>query len=219
MMMTSITSNVGTPRQVKIAFLPETSEDQLRDFLVRLGQSSVSSKSTASKFDATASSSPVTSAMNWLHSTGAKDHLADKWPRNEDKLKELFSLDDSVIREAFRLEKQTLSQLYGFLPSKLQRARRLHIYLVGLFAQHVSSKYILSNDYRIIDWEFFYTDLPLGLFCSIVPSLSYRQDIEEALRSGANNMPLTAVPNEWKPAVSVGKAKGRDVILGLLEIL
>lgn len=222
MLTTNTTASNGSQRIAKIIFLPSLSEDDVRTFIASLGfQSPITLGSGAkSRTDRDAKKTiPIPQAEeigNPIVQARRLLNISD----DEERICQLLTQDDKVVRQVFLLERETVSQLYGYLPGKASRARNLHLYVSKLFENRSTSSSIVSSDSRIIDWTLLERDLPLELYCMCFKAHHFNSDLLGSLRSlDRRSMLLHAIPSEWAHALHIGRSKSRSQIFSLLDFL
>lgn len=221
LIITSLPSATGGPRNAKIAYLPSISQDRLKEWLSDQGRDEklLPSANKAPKIEVDPNS-PASLAMQWLFTKDAREMLQERWHKNPRRAEQLFGHSDEVVREAMLMEKQTLSQLYGYLTGKVARARKLHLCTIDQFERNFESRSIMSVDERIVNLAFFENDITLETQCACVPAAALVDDIRNALRTDeGRRQPVKDIPDGWKRALQVGKTSSRDRISDLLDFL
>lgn len=224
---TNLPATTGGYRSSKFAYLPSVSEENLRKFIAEHGCDVLSVprrqeqvRERAVKEIELDPHSSTGLAHQWLYSSNSQEVYQERWHRNSHRAEQLFKYSDDVVREAMLLEKQTLSQLYGFLTGKVMRARELHLQTIKCFDNASVSSFVACTEPRIVSWNFFENDLPLGAFCACFASSIYSEDIKNSLAtSEGRNRPLRDVSAEWKQILQLGRARSRDRIFDLLDYL
>lgn len=224
LLTTTVRTATSSSRLVKIAHLPHISEEDIRKFLSTLGSPVFDPKGTDDGAHATDRraeidpNGPRAIAKKWV-----EENLRIKgqahFSRDPERVQRLFELDDEIIREALRLEKQTASQIYGFLLGILMRARALHVHIVEKFGQNTASQFIVASN-RVVDWEYFETDVPLSVYSTYMTSVAVIDEFKAALETEeGQRMRVKDAPVKWQSALRAGKAGSRDRIFELLEVL
>lgn len=215
----------GSVRSVKVAYLPEVTENQLREYISQLGSAEnatvTSPLQRPSKALATevlgSEPSPQSIALQWLFLDDPQARIVDRWHRNQKRASQLNSFPHQVVREAFLMETQTLSQEYGYIAGKMKRVQALHVHTLKQFECHLLSDCVVSSSHRLIDWNYYHTDIPLSIYCSIVSSVAYREDLKLLLQTEeGRNMAMKDVPDDMKSAL---RMKWRDPVFDLLQVL
>ncbi|KAL5495552.1 hypothetical protein ACEPAI_1015 [Sanghuangporus weigelae] len=220
---TNLPSAIGGVRNAKIAYLPSISVDRLRDWLSlqSRGETNLPTATRQAReemeMDAT---SPISLAKQWLFDKDTREMFQERWHRNPQRVGILFGQSDDVVREAMFMERQTLSQLYGYLTGKVARARQLHLCAMDQFERRVESRFVQSLDERIVNLGFFENDITLETHCACVPAVTLVQDIKKSFETeDGRRKPVKDVPDDWKQALQVGKAGSRNRISDLLDFL
>ncbi|KAF8973687.1 hypothetical protein BDZ97DRAFT_1900484 [Flammula alnicola] len=144
----------------------------------------------------------------------------ERWSKNLSRANQLFTYDDSTIREVFLAERTTMAQLYGFIVGKALRCRQLHLSTIQAFESLNPSSHIVSHEKRVIDLSFFCQDLSLELYCSLISPFSYDEELmgffgtEEGRRTLVRDLPQTL-----QSSLHLGKSRARSRFLDMLEIL
>ncbi|EJD04259.1 uncharacterized protein FOMMEDRAFT_106841 [Fomitiporia mediterranea MF3/22] len=224
---TSIPYITGGHRNAKIAYLPTVSEERLHAYIAEHRNAGIvvprrqeQIREQAKKEIEEDPNSPLGLAHRWLYLTNAHEIYQERWHRNVDRAQQLLSHSDDVIREAMLMEKQTLSQQYGYVTGKVARARELHLGSIELLERENRSSFIISRQHRIVGWQFFENDITLGVYCACVSSTVFREDIRDAIATTERrNKPVKDIPDEWKQALQIGRARSRERISDLLDYL
>ncbi|KAL5534526.1 hypothetical protein ACEPAG_989 [Sanghuangporus baumii] len=220
---TNLPSAIGGIRNAKIAYLPSISEDRLRDWLSlqSRGETNLPTATRQAREEVEMdSTSPISLAKQWLFGKDAREMFQERWHRNPQRAEILFGQSDDVVREAMLMEKQTLSQLYGYLTGKVARARQLHLCAMDQFERKVESRFIQSLEERIVNLDFFENDITLETHCACVPAVALVQDIKKGFETeDGRRKPVKDVSDDWKQALQIGKAGSRNRISDLLDFL
>ncbi|KAL5535246.1 hypothetical protein ACEPAF_3340 [Sanghuangporus sanghuang] len=220
---TNLPSAIGGVRNAKIAYLPSISDERLRDWLSLESRveinlpTAIKQAREEMEIDST---SPISLAKQWLFGKDAREMFQERWHRNPQRAEILFGQSDDVVCEAMLMERQTLSQLYGYLTGKVARARQLHLCTMDQFERRVESRFTQSLDERIVNLGFFENDITLETHCACVPAVALVQDIKKSFETeDGRRKPVKDVPDDWKRALQIGKAGSRNRISDLLDFL
>lgn len=113
-----------------------------------------------------------------------------------------------------------MAQLYGFIVGKALRARELHVSTMSAFEERKPSDYIVSHEQGIVDLTFFGHDITVGLYCSLVSSLSYNDELSQFMAAEQGRMTLVKdLPASLKFSLQIGRSRARSRVLDLLETL
>ncbi|KAI0080022.1 hypothetical protein K474DRAFT_383634 [Panus rudis PR-1116 ss-1] len=220
---TTISSSTGLHRPVRIVHLPDVTEEQLNAYLSELSRNlrlfppnlltpvktlpepvaygGVKAKSVAPP--------PVPSAMTVLDSRKDSD-LAER----------VFGSDDESIRQTLLTERYTLAQLFGGIHGKMARVRELHLITLKLFEEHQESYNVVSHEQRIICLPYYYTELTVATFCSIVPVIIFNEELLHLLQSPEGRQtPVGALSPSIQHTLAASKSRAQARLQDLLEIL
>ncbi|KAF8912964.1 hypothetical protein CPB84DRAFT_1670756 [Gymnopilus junonius] len=227
---TSITTPTGITRPACIIYLPDVDQTRINEFLVDLARASQQPVSHLSSFvkienhmDYGADTAPGSRGVLPLQLLQIEQPGIDekeRWSKNINRAQQLFSHEDSTIREVFLAERTTMSQAYGFIVGKALRCRELHLAAVKAFETQVDSSHIVSHEKRIVDLSFFCYDLPLYLYCSLVSPLSFDEELLGFLtQDSGRELPVRDLPPSLQSSLQLAKSRARSRILDMLEIL
>jgi oxalate---CoA ligase len=229
MLKTSLLTSSGATRPASVVYLPTVEQDALNSYLVDLGRSYssiVTHFPPIKKIDeplSYGSTTQVQRAALPLQLLQMEDRGGDdkeRWSRNAARAAQLFTFDDATIREVLLAERTTLGQLYDFIVGKATRARFLHLITLSFFDKQVSSPRIVSHERRIIDISFFYHDVQLSSFCSLIGSLVHDDELDQFLQTPeGKETPVEKIPASLHTSLQVGRARTRSRFLDLLEFL
>lgn len=229
MFKTSILTSTGATRPVSIVYLPSIEQDVLNSYLVDLGRnysSPVTHLPPVKRIDEPlkyGSTAQVQRAALPLQLLQIEEHGGDdteRWSRNAARAAQLFTFNDATIKEVLLTERTTVGQLYGFIVGKAMRVRFLHLATLGYFDKQVSSPRIVSLEQRILDLSFFYHDLQLSAFCSVIGSLVHDDELDELLQTvEGRETPVEKIPANIHISLQVGRARTRSRFLDLMGFL
>lgn len=204
----------GISTKTKVYHLPQLAQEHVNRALAELGNGIV--------VPVLAPAVRPRNKPNTLVNLGIDNSLKGRSSvKNPALVTQLLAAEGHAARSAFLTEKQTMWQLYGFLCGKLARARELHLYTLSQLASDSPlSKHIVSHDDRIVTLGYFFHELPLGTYCSLIPATSYDERLETALRTvDGMNMLVQHLPQELAVPLQVGKARARAKMHELLTLL
>ncbi|KAF7320177.1 B-block-TFIIIC domain-containing protein [Mycena kentingensis (nom. inval.)] len=224
---TTITSLTGLSRPANVVYLPHITEEQISAFLVEQG------RSTAQFPPLNADKGIVVDADTEYGSKWARKPLRSGVARlmlndingksrapNPDRANELFGMDEETIREALLTERTTFGQLYGFIPAKMVRARTFHKYCLSVFESGNASPGIVSHQERLASFAYFYSELPLGIYTSVVACVDGNDQLLELLRTEkGQSTPVKDLPPSLHTLLQISRTRGRGRILEMLDIL
>jgi hypothetical protein len=227
---TSILTPTGLNRPASIIYLPHIDQGQLNSFLAdlsRVSQAPASQLTSFVKIDQKleygGSSTPISRGNLPLQLLQLEHHgknEKERWSKNTSRANQLFTYEDSTIREVFLAERTTMAQMYGFIVGKAMRCRELHLSAIRGFESGNPSSNILSHEKKIIELSFFCQDLPLDVYCSLVSPLGYDEDLLLFLGNEETRKTLVRdLPPNLQTALNINRTRPRSRILDLLEIL
>lgn len=227
---TSVITHTGVSRPACIVHLPTIEQERLNAFLADLSRGLppiTPQHGTIVKIDERveygADHTPVPRGalpLQLLQMEQPGDDRKERWSKNAARADQLFSYDDTTIRDVLLTERTTLGQMYGFIVGKMIRSRELHLSTLDAFEKGNSSPYIVSRESRITDLSFFGQDLPLGLYCSLIASLTYDEDLNRFLSTEEGRQTLVRdLPSGLNSVLQIGRSRGRSRFLDILETL
>ncbi|KAH9486640.1 Transcription factor tau subunit sfc3 [Psilocybe cubensis] len=227
---TSVTTFTGVTRPACIVYLPHIEQNQINEFLAELARSSQQPASHLTSFVKidrrldygadTSSTSRGILPLQLLQLERPSTNDKERWSKNVSRAKQLFTHDDTTIRDVFLAERTTVAQLYGFIVGKALRCRKLHLAAIHAFETQVDSTNIVSHEKRVIDLSFFCHDLPLDLYCSLVSPLTFDEELAMKTKSSMGQKTLVRdLPQHLQTLLQLGRSRARSRILDMLEIL
>lgn len=225
LLTTIVPTSTGASRTVKVAYLPETSSEDLNVFLSDLSKnpqvpqapSPVKTLTTPMEYGGVKVKAPV-----MLPSVVS---LADRDTEpggNAQRAEDLFRREEEVIRESLLTERGTLAQLYGFLPGKAARARELHLAVLRAFENgsgHLPGGVVSARE-RIIHLSGFCEDLPVATYCSIVSCLTHNEELVRLMgTSEGRQTPVSKLQSDLYNVLQSTRSRARSRILDLVEVL
>ncbi|KAG6919586.1 hypothetical protein DXG01_004250 [Tephrocybe rancida] len=226
---TSVMTHTGVQRPACIVYLPTVPQERLNAFLADLSRGVQSAPNPGNfvkidehvEYGADPTSIPRGALpLQLLQMEQPGDDRKERWSKNVARANQLFSYDDSVIRDVLLTERTTLAQLYGFIVGKAVRSRELHLSTLDAFEKGNTSSNILSHEKRIVDLSFFAHDIPLGLYCCLVSSLSHGDELSQFIATPEGRQTLVRdVPPNINTILQIGRSRGRSRFLDILETL
>ncbi|KAI8995421.1 hypothetical protein BD414DRAFT_410090 [Trametes punicea] len=218
---TMVPNPTGSTRPVRVVYLPETSQEQLTAFLTELSVNIqpiyVPNVKTLEEPLAYGGGRMKSQAKS-RPSTTMK--ITEDQQELEAQAAELFQRDDKTIRDTLLMEKNTVAQLYGYIVGKAARARALHMLTVELFETGSTSPQVFSQSNRIINLSYYYTDLPVSAYCSLVAVSQPNDELGDILRSPEGRArPVKDLPDSIRSALAPTQSRSRARILSLLDML
>jgi len=225
---TSVATHTGVRRPACIIYLPTIGQDKLNAFLADLACSPVASQpgnfvKIAEHIEYGADPTSMARSalpLQLLQMEEPGDDRKERWSKNMARAKQLFSYEDSVVREVLLTERTTVAQLYGFIVGKAVRARELHLSTLDALEKGNPSSSIIDHERRILDLSFFNHDITLGLYCSLISSLSHSEELTQfmATESGRTTL-IRDLPANLNFMLQIGRSRARSRFLDILETL
>ncbi|KAF8058259.1 hypothetical protein FPV67DRAFT_1524679 [Lyophyllum atratum] len=226
---TSVMTHTGVRRPACIVYLPSVSQDKLNAFLGDLSRGIQSTPHPGNfvkidervEYGADPTSIPRGALpLQLLQMEQPGEDRKERWSKNVARADQLFSYDDSVVRDVLLTERTTLAQLYGFIVGKAVRSRELHLSTLDAFEKGNTSSNIVSHEKRIVDLSYFGHDIPLGLYCSLVSSLSHDDELTRFIATPEGRQTLVRdVPPNINTILQIGRSRARSRFLDVLETL
>ncbi|CDO70216.1 hypothetical protein BN946_scf184942.g16 [Trametes cinnabarina] len=218
---TVVPNPTGSSRPIRVVYLPETPPEQLTAFLTGL------SENVQPVYVPNLKTLDEPLAYGGVREKSqAKPHpsIALKVTEDQQQLEanaaQLFQRDEQTIRDTLLTERYTVAQLYGYIVGKAARAKALHMLTVELFEAGVTSTQIVSQSGRIIDLSYYYTDLPVSAYCSLVAVSQPNDELGKLLQSPeGRDTPVKDLPDSVRNALAPSQSKSRARILSLLDML
>ncbi|THH29725.1 hypothetical protein EUX98_g4460 [Antrodiella citrinella] len=215
-----VTLSNGNTRRIKVAYLPEVSEEELGNFLADVGRTilpfgtaiPLKTLEVSLTYRKTPSKTPAASHVAVLERHGDG--------RNGERAEALLRRDDESIRESLLTEKDTIAQLYGFIPGKALRARFLHLLSLELFSSADDTPTVVSKSQRIINLSYYHQDISVTAHCSLVACLEVNEELATLLSSPQGpRTALSNLPETIKHSLRLTKTRSVLRILDLLDVL
>ncbi|KAF9458331.1 hypothetical protein BDZ94DRAFT_1270875 [Collybia nuda] len=227
---TTILTHTGVRRPACIVYLPNIEQEKLNAFLADLAlgvHPSPPQQGNFVKIDERIEygADPTSIArgalpLQLLQMEQPGTDKKERWSKNLARADQLFSYDDSVIREVLLTERTTLGQLYGFIVGKVMRTREFHLSTLDAFEKGNTSSNIISHEHRIIDLSFFCHDISLSLYCSLISSLCHDSELTQFLTTEEGRQTLVRdLPPNLKNLLQIGRSRARSRFLDILETL
>lgn len=226
---TSVQSQAGINRPVRVAYLPHITEAQLGDYLAELSKAlqPVSQATFFVKIDerveygadpTSLSRSLLPLQLLQLEQPGTDKK--ERWSKNMARANQLFTYDDETIREVLLAERTTSAQLYGFIVGKMARIREFHLTALRALESNQSYANVSGRANKIFDISFFCHDLPLGEYCSFVSCLAHNQDLSNFFSAKEGRQtPVRDLPAQLHSFMQIGRSRARSRFLEMLEVL
>lgn len=229
MLKTSLISSLGIARPATIVYLPDIDEEKLNAFLADLGRTHNSSgpyvptvktiEEPLSFSSGRSQSSKSALPLQLLQGDGRGEN-GERWRKNNSGAAQLFAYDDATIREVLLTERETVGQLYGLIPGKVMRARELHLLATRFLENEDSYPRIVSKTQRIIDLSFFYHDISLSKYCSLIGVVHHDDELDRLLATPEGQQtPVARIPVTISNNLQVGRARMKTRFLDLLDLM
>ncbi|KZV85486.1 hypothetical protein EXIGLDRAFT_841464 [Exidia glandulosa HHB12029] len=219
---TMVANSMGIQIPAKVYYLPNLPQAGLDLFLAELNAGAITPANNVPPKKKTAAAATVAAvAARQSPSVNLGGEHAKRKHKSGALVTQLLATDGIAARSAFLTELQTMRQLFGFLCGKLARARELHLYTLSqLVSDSPLSTHIVSREDRIVTFGFFFHELPLGTYCSLISVVGYEEQLELALRTVEGmNMLVQDLPKDLAVSLQVGKARSKAKILELVSFL
>lgn len=114
---------------------------------------------------------------------------------------------DSKAREFYANQPHIRSQYYGYFVGSLSRLRRVHIHMMQLLqGAPQSSSAIVSEEARVFDISYFWTNAPLRFFTAVVTTLRNSDKLKRAVDDPQlRDMPITSQAQSIQFALHLGR--------------
>ncbi|KAJ3890668.1 hypothetical protein GG344DRAFT_88728 [Lentinula edodes] len=172
---TSVPLYLGTSRQTVVVYLPHVSDTQLGTFLSELAQGvgppPVPQPSGRIIDEAVEYGQEKKSTVRKHVPVKELEKIGisgpDRWLKNVERAEQLFSQEESFIRDILLTERSTLCQAYRSIIAKCIRARELHLIGIHAFETSHASPQIISHQQKVMHLSFLSLDLPLEQYCKL----------------------------------------------------
>ncbi|KAI0308044.1 hypothetical protein B0F90DRAFT_1664967 [Multifurca ochricompacta] len=224
-MKTVIPTLTGAQRPTRVIYSPAVDQSRLDTFLAELGNGpqgtpySVNNPSVAGGPLEDLKARRPAQPLRLLQSERRVDNIGH-WSKNSGRADQLFESDDQTIHDILLTERTTLAQLYGFIPGKMMRARDLHFATLDAFHSHCDSRTPSLSAERIVNFSQYFRELPVGLYCSLVSTLVQSDELSQFLSTEeGRRVPVKDLPQSLQTLLQIGRARSRERLLELFEIL
>jgi hypothetical protein len=224
---TSTTTPTGVSRPACVVYLPDLEEERLGSFLANLphhrplAQPAIIKK-IDQRMDYGASTRVQRNAIPFqlLQPEQPGEENQEGLNKNAARANQLFSYDDATIRDVLRTERTTMAQSYGFIVGKAARVKHFHTSMLHLFQNADTSPHIVSCEQRIIHTSYFLYDLPLSIYCALIPPSEHDDRLTSLLETNEGRQaPVHAIPSSLHLLLQIGRARARAGFLQLLVFL
>ncbi|KAG9019172.1 hypothetical protein FRB90_005745 [Tulasnella sp. 427] len=211
-LVTTISEGGISRKPVTIIFTPDTAEDVMQAFVERLSNRINAAKTLPKQSYryADADYSEVKApSRNVRVNTG-----------NADASRALASPFDT--RMELLQDTRTCGQLFGFIAGRVARARELHLYTLSQLndSSSESSPGIISKQDFIVATPYFWSDVPISTYCSIVSVNAHNAALEDLLANAEKrDTPVKDLPQDIRDALEIGRARCRYKVAEVLDLL
>ncbi|KAK2461682.1 hypothetical protein APHAL10511_006145 [Amanita phalloides] len=225
----SIVSHTGVSRPVCVVYLPDMTQEELNNFLADLSRSQLPSLASDSylkidepvEFGVNEPSTPRNVLpLELLQLEQPGDDRKERWSKNTARARQLFSYDEDTIRSVLLMERNTLSQSYGWIVGKVARARCLHLSTLRVFEVQEDTRGMICREHKIVDLSYYCHEIPLELYCSLISVLQHDEHLKQFL--GTADGRQTHVRNlsaHFHSFLQIGRSRARSRFLEILEVL
>ncbi|KZT36030.1 hypothetical protein SISSUDRAFT_1008008, partial [Sistotremastrum suecicum HHB10207 ss-3] len=207
--ISTCTLHRGVQRNVKVAYLETVTEDEVARFLENLQKEEpIPPKPPKTR-------TRVEHADRVLEAHPGMETLKP-YPSINRELEAEFGADHREILE----HKQTIAQLYGYIVGKMQRAKLLHSYICSILSSGETFRSILSRPHAVIDMSGLCQEIPVHLYCAIVPMVTYNEDTLSILKTDeGRSTKISDLPREQRVALGTGRVRCKNKIQETLKLL
>lgn len=220
LLTTAVTSATGTNRQIRITYLTDTPEEDIRVFLDDLSRS----QPTHAQPQVKTLDEPVPygggktqrvarpQASLILLNTNSGDH-------DKETATKLLQADEETIRASLLTEPNTVVQLYGFIVGKIARAKELHMQTLRAFDEQTSG-HVVSTEQRVLHSSYFFQDLPISVYSAVVSCRVPNQELRELLSTPEGRAtPVGQLPATITETFELNKSRSRTRMMDIMLVL
>ncbi|GJJ08438.1 hypothetical protein Clacol_002654 [Clathrus columnatus] len=221
----TVTPRTIQPRLAKLVYTPNTPQENLDDFISSLQDPiptvAVVHKELADPIDF---SRPVrtidTTSQDQLSGTGKPRPFGRQGKGTEQRDGIDFAGSDDEIRARFLADHRTTAQVFGFILGKVRRARELHQFTLQALQHPSDSLNVVSGDGRVIALSYYFQDIPISTYCSIISISEYNQELFDLMKtSSGRETRVGDLPPSLYKSLGIDKARARSRLFDLMEIL
>lgn len=221
----TITPRSIQPRLAKLIFTPDTPQEKLDNYIKSLQNSiptvsTVMHKELENAVDFSGSLSTVDLPSQNMPSKSKAQFLENlnRPPKAGSEVEYLG--DEEEIRIRLLDDSRTSSQVFGFILGKVRRARELHQFTLHTLSQPAGSSNIVSTGDRIMALSYYFQEIPVSTYFSIVSALEYNQELYDLMKTPSGRQtPVGDLPSSLYETLKIGKARARSRIFDLMEVL
>lgn len=220
MLTTTITPRSVQPRVAKLIYIPDMSKDKIDNFINSLQDpvpaiNNFDYKELEDAIDFSRPHRNLASQFDLSLGTLAKPDRTTKGRGTID-----FTGSDEEIRTRLLADSRTSSQVFGFILGKARRARELHQFTLYALSNSAESTNVVSGRNRIICLPYYFHDIPVSTYFSIISASGYNQDLYDLMKTPSGRlMRIGDLPASLYETLQIGKTRSRSRILDLMEVL
>lgn len=205
---TTLPDQIAHRRQVTILYLPTISEEALKAFVES------SNKRTPGRPNERTSLRKTVGDYSETNIPGTSSAGQHAWP-------DLANLSPEKVREYMLTDPHISAQLFGFIAGRVARAREMHLFTLSQLSDPIAtSPYFVSKDDFIVDIRYFWNDIPISTYCSIVSANHYLPALEDVLSNGeTRNHRVKELSDSLKDHLALGRSRCRYKFFDCLSIL
>ena len=96
----------------------------------------------------------------------------------------------------------------------------MHTFTVEAFEKRTPSEQIVSHEQRIIHLSYYFSDIPIATYCSLVAVIQPNEELGQLLKSPTGReTPVHAVSESIRKALAPAQAKSRTRLVSILDML
>ncbi|GJE87719.1 hypothetical protein PsYK624_038020 [Phanerochaete sordida] len=222
MLTTSAAHNVGGFRQIKVAYLADTPEEKLNEFLTALSrsqqptpyQSAIRVLDEPVEFGGSKANKVVMPAAPVILLTDMDGRTHD-----DERARQLLEADEETVRASLLTENNTIIQEYGFIVGKIARARELYLHLARVIEERKSSN-VISTEPRILHLSYLSEEIPVSVYTSVVTIRVHNEELLQILSTPEGRQtPVKDLPESVKEACEFDKWRTRQRVMDVLNVL
>ncbi|KIO22744.1 hypothetical protein M407DRAFT_216113 [Tulasnella calospora MUT 4182] len=199
-------------KQVHIVFMPDVTEEAVRTFVGTLGNRVNAARALPKH------------SYGYADVTYREMKVPSRFARINASVEDADLVKVSPIDARMELlqDARTCAQLFGFIAGRMARARELHLYTLSQLSDLAaeSSPGIVSRSDSIVSTQYFWTDIPISTYCSIVSVNMHHPALEDILADVEKRDTLVSeLPQDLRDVLETGKARSRYKIAEVLDLL
>lgn len=225
MLTITLTPRSVQPRVAKLIYIPDISKDKLDNFINSMQDPVPINNTVGYKEleDAVDFSRPLR-----MHSLASRADLPagrtgvsgkpDRTTKGRSAID--FVGSDEEIRTRLLADSRTSSQVFGFILGKARRAREFHQFTLYAFSHSTDSANVVSWRDRIMCLSYYFHDIPVSTYFSIISASEYNQDLYDLMKTpNGRQMRVGDLSASLYDTLKIGKTRSRSRVLDLMEVL